>query len=124
MGDYSNPGETKWNFDDARMQVLHSHMIELEYAFENWNLKGIYTKLKTIEMIISGPLDDKEWSDINKKFKEFEDLKRKINDETNENLGKEQIKYYNYARNIYIELNRIMNKRGFFFRIREDIDGL
>ena len=124
MGEFSNPGETKWNFDDARMQVLHMHMIELENSFEIWDLKGIYAKIKTIEMIISGPLDDDEWKNINDQFKELENLKRKINDENNENLGKVQIKYYNYARNIYIELNRIMNKRGFFFRIREDVDGL
>lgn len=124
MAEYTNPGETKWNFDDERMKILHLHMIELEYAFETWNLKGIYSKLKTIQIIISGPLEDDEWEEISKKFEKLETLKRNINDETNENLGKNQIEYYNHARNIYIDLNRIMNRRGFFFRIREEIDGL
>lgn len=124
MAEYSNVGETKWNFDDERMKILHLHMIELEYAFENWNLKLIYSKIKIIELIISGPMSDDEWNDIQKLYVELEKIHRKINTENDKSMTKNKIDFYNKARTLYIELNRIMNKRGFFFRIRENIQGL
>lgn len=124
MAEYSNVGETKWNFDDERMKILHLHMIELEYAFENWNLKLIYSKIKIIELIISGPMSDDEWKEIQKLYVELEKIHRKINTENDKSMTKNKIDFYNKARTLYIELNRIMNKRGFFFRIRENIQGL
>lgn len=125
MKDYrNNIEETKWNFDDERMKVLHMHMIECEYAFEDWNLNKIYSKLKIIEIIISGPVSEDEWKELKVSFDKLEKLKRNLDNDEIKDIRKKQIEFYNNARNIYIELNRIMNKRGFFFRIRENIAGL
>jgi hypothetical protein len=118
----TNSDRSIWNFDDERMKVLHEHMVICEFAFENWNLELVNKKLQTIALIVSGAdWSENEWEAIEKSFEEIEELKREIDNSFSEQtVGEKQVAFYNKARDIYKTINRKMQSKGFFFRVRED----
>lgn len=124
----SNSNSSVWNFDEARMRDLHEHMVWVEEGFENWNLELINKKLQTIELIVSGADWGKnEWEKIEKDLAVLEKIKREIDKSKNDdddNSQKDKIKFYNEARKIYKIINKKMQNKGFFFRVRDDVDGL
>ena len=112
-----------WNFDEARMIDLHYHMVLIEYAFENWDIETINQKIQIIELIVSGAdWGEDEWKNIEEEFSELEKIKRLLDNNNNnwEEAEQNKIKFYNRARKIYKIINRKMQDKGFFFRIKED----
>lgn len=111
-----------WNFDEARMKDLHFHMVVCEDAFENWNLDLINSKLQTIELIVSGAdWGEEEWETIEKEFEDVEKIKREIDDSNSDTeIIYKRIEFRSEARKIYKKINRKMQNKGFFFRVRED----
>ena len=108
-----------WNFDEARMRDLHYHMQEFELAFENWNLERMFQKIQLISLIVSGAdWREGEWEEIEKRFEKIEKLKRNI--EINKNSKNDSILFFNECKEVYKILNRKMQNKGFFFRVRED----
>ena len=113
--------QTKWNFDEARMRSLNWYMMLCEDAFENWNIENINTHLRTIKRIISGALSEDDWKKLMKSFQELETLKRELDNSDKKNFTKNGINFYNQADEVYVELNRFLQKRGFFFRKGDDV---
>lgn len=108
-----------WNFDEARMKDLHFNMQGFEYAFEEWDLELLYKKIQVIGLIVSGAdFSETEWGKVEEDFEKIESLKREVEMQGNE--YKKQIEFFNKCKEVYKFLNRKMQDKGFFFRVRED----
>jgi len=119
--DYSNPGETKWNIDDARMKSLEFYLEQLEFAFLEWDIEGINKYIRAVIRVILGT-GSKSDNDALKKGKEdLEKTKREI-DKTNEPSIKKQkeIKFYNLADKLLEEINKQNTTSGVYFRKGKD----
>lgn len=119
MEDGFTTAKSIWNFDEARMRNLNYKMLLCEDAFEKWDFNSMLTHLNSVKRIISGALSDKEWEDLERDFVDLEKLKRKA--ESSRTPANNIIELYNKGDKIYIKLNRLMQKHGFFFRKGDDV---
>ncbi len=111
--------KTIWNMDEARLKSLNTYMVLCEDAFTCWALNDIYTYLKSIRRIASGKFSPKQLEVLDKKFNSLEEIKRKMDDDDNDDET-DSVKFYNKADDIYLEINRLMKAHGLFFRERRD----
>jgi len=116
----NNSAKSIWNFDQSRMMDLNYRMVLCENAFEIWDLHTISINLHTIRRIVSGALEDTEWDKVKEEFDKLEEIKREMDSSKDSDHEKNTIKYYNKADEIFIQLNRLMQKNGFFFRKGND----
>lgn len=111
--------KTIWNMDEARLKSLNTYMVLCEDAFVCWDLNNLYVYLKSIRRVVSGKITKKELANLDIKFGELEELKRKMDSDGNDDESN-PIKFYHKADDIYIDLNRMMKGHGLFFREGRD----
>jgi len=109
-----------WNADDERLKTLVFFMTQCDTALLYWDLEGIYNYLHAAKRVFSGKgrkTKDDSWKNLMDKFKELEDIKRELSLlEKPEEIEKKKIEFYNKSEEIYIELNSLIQKHGFWFR--------
>ncbi len=110
--------KTIWNMDEARLKSLNTYMVLCEDAFVCWDLNNLYTYLKAVRRIASGKFSTKQLKELDSKFSDLEEIKRKMDDDNEDES--DSIKFYNQADKIYLELNRLMKAHGLFFREGRD----
>ena len=119
--DYSNPGETKWNIDDARMKSLEFYLENLEMAFISWDLDGINRWLRAVIRVILGTGNKSEETIIKNEIKRLEEIKRDIDSQKEGiDINKKKIEFYSKAEEILEEINRQNVTSGVYFRKGKD----
>lgn len=135
MTDYPSV-QTKWNFDEERMKALSTYMALTEDAFAEFtsykgmkpieNLFGCLSVLKRAILGTGAESDDKDLID---EFKELEKIKRECNlllleEQSNKKVQQEfvikSVEFLNKAEGIWIKINRLNVKNGFYFRRKDD----
>ena len=115
--DNDNNPQSVWNFDEARMRCLNFKMALCEDAFEKWDYDNINLYLQSIKRVISGALTETDFDTLMEDYSTLEIFKRECDD----NDKKGALEFYKQADEIYIKLNRLMQKLGFFFRKGNDV---
>ena len=110
--------KTIWNMDEQRLKSLNTYMVLCEDSFSCWDLNSLYTYLKAVRRIASAKFRKTELDDLDKKFEELEEIKRKMDDDREDET--DSVKFYNKADDIYLQLNRLMKTHGLFFREGRD----
>jgi len=117
----SNPGETKWNIDNARMQVMEYYLEQLETAFLDWNIPLINQYTRAVARSILGTGKAEGETKIKQGLKELEAMKRKIDSNEDDDKAEELIvKFYNKAEEILEEIHRQNTIAGVYFRRGKD----
>lgn len=115
--------EAIWNFDDERLKDLNWRLIVCEDAFENWDMQGVRKYLYSIRRILWGALDKGEQKKIAEKFKDLEEYKRKM-EEDSVVTPKERLKFFNKADEIFLYLGELRSEHGLEFRKKREESGL
>ncbi len=111
--------KTIWNMDEARLKSLNTYMVLCEDSFACWDLNNLYIYLKSIRRVISGKITRKQLEELDKKFESLEKIKRKMDDDGNDDES-DSVRFYNKSDDIYVDLNRLMKAHGLFFREGRD----
>lgn len=118
MDDTFSTIKSIWNADDQRLKTLVYFMTECDIALTDWNLEHAYTNLHAVRRIASGKLmkDKDSWKELLTKFKELEIKRRECLNAEENDLMKKRIEMYNLEDEIYMELNRLIQIHGLWFR--------